>query len=121
MNQFTIYHNPRCSKSRQTLEILENNGIHPTIIEYLKTPLSLEEIQKLRAHFELKDFVRQDEPIFKELNLSLNNETQVLQAMVKEPILIQRPIVTYGDKVVMGRPPEKVLALISEACRGNEK
>ena len=114
MNHFTLYHNSRCSKSRQALEILQNHNLHPVIIEYLKTPLSLEEIIKLRAYFDLTDFVRCDEPIFKELKLTLADEAQVLQAMVKEPILMQRPIVTFGEQAIIARPPEKVLRLISE-------
>lgn len=113
MNHFTIYHNPRCSKSRQALQILQSNSINPIIIEYLKTPLNLEQIMKLRSHFDLKDFIRQDESIFTELKLNLNNETDVLNALLQEPILMQRPIITYGEKAIIGRPPEKVLALIS--------
>jgi arsenate reductase len=114
MNQVTIYHNPRCSKSRQTLEILQSHGVTPIIIEYLKTSLNLEQITKLRSHFDLNDFVRSSESVFKELNLTLADENKVLQAMVKEPILMQRPIVTCGNKTIIARPPEKVLALLSE-------
>lgn len=113
MAHFTIYHNPRCSKSRRALEILQNHNIHPTIIEYLKNPLTAEEIMHLRSYFELNDFVRFDEPIFKALNLTLNNETEVLSAMVKEPILMQRPIITCDEKAIIARPPEKVLDLIA--------
>ena len=113
MNRFKLYHNPRCSKSRQALELLQNHGINPVIIEYLKAPLSLEELQQLQAHFDLKDFVRYDEPIFQKLNLTLENEGQVLAAMEKNPILMQRPIVTYANRAVIGRPPEKILALIN--------
>ncbi|KTD63747.1 oxidoreductase [Legionella santicrucis] len=112
MQKITIYHNPRCSKSRQTLELLQNKGITPIIIEYLKTPLNMQQLKVLRAHFTLKDFVRANEPIFKELGLSLDNEDDVLQAMLKEPILMQRPIITCKDKAVIGRPPEKVLELL---------
>jgi arsenate reductase len=111
MQKITIYHNPQCSKSRKTLEILQSKGIAPVIIEYLKTPLNLEQLNALRSHFALKDFVRTDEPVFKELRLSLDNETQVLQAILKEPRLMQRPIVTFKEKAVIGRPPEKVLEL----------
>ncbi|KTD71165.1 MULTISPECIES: arsenate reductase (glutaredoxin) [Legionella] len=111
MQEITIYHNPRCSKSRQALELLQSKGFKPVIIEYLKTPLSLEQLNVLKKHFMLKDFVRTDEHVFKELGLSLDNETQVLNAMFKEPILMQRPIVTYKDQAVIGRPPEKVLEL----------
>lgn len=114
MNQITIYHNPRCSKSRQALEILQSHGVTPIIIEYLKAPLNLEQITKLRSHFNLKDFVRSNEPVFKERNLTLADEKEVLQAMVEEPILIQRPIVVCGNKAMIARPPEKVLALLSE-------
>ncbi|KTC86202.1 arsenate reductase (glutaredoxin) [Legionella cincinnatiensis] len=112
MQKVTIYHNPRCSKSRQTLELLQNKGITPIIIEYLKTPLDMHQLKVLRTHFALKDFVRVNEPIFKELGLSLDNEDHVLQAMLKEPILMQRPIITFKDKAVIGRPPEKVLELL---------
>ena len=94
------------------MEILQNNHIQPVIIEYLKTPLNLEQITQLRSHFDLKDFVRYDEPVFKALNLTLKNEATLLNAILKEPILMQRPIVTYGDKAVIARAPEKVLELL---------
>ncbi|WP_131779161.1 arsenate reductase (glutaredoxin) [Legionella bozemanae] len=112
MKEIIIYHNPRCSKSRKTLELLQSKGVAPVIVEYLKTPLNLEQLKSLRAHFALKDFVRTDEPVFKELGLSLDNENQVLQAMVKEPILMQRPVVTSKEKAIIGRPPENVLKLL---------
>ncbi|MFA6302685.1 MAG: arsenate reductase (glutaredoxin) [Legionella sp.] len=112
MDKLTIYHNPRCSKSRQALDILINKGLQPFIIEYLKTPLKQKELEQLRAYFELKDFVRGEEKIFKELGLSLDNEKQIMHAMLKEPILMQRPIITYKNKAVIGRPPEKVLELL---------
>ncbi|HBC0468900.1 TPA: arsenate reductase (glutaredoxin) [Legionella pneumophila] len=111
MEKITIYHNPRCSKSRQALKILRNKGFEPMIIEYLKTPLDLEQLKILRTHLALEDLVRTNENVFKELGLSLDNEAQVLEAMVKEPVLMQRPIVTFKGKVVIGRPPEKVLEL----------
>ena len=114
MNQVTLYHNPRCSKSKQALEILQSHGVSPIIIDYLKTPLSLEQIHQLRSHFDLKDFVRDGEPIFKKLNLTLSDENKVLDAMLKEPILMQRPIVTCADKAIIARPPEKVVALLFE-------
>ena len=114
MNHFTIYNNPRCSKSRQALDILKNHDIHPVIIEYLKIPLNIEELKKLRLHFDLKDFVRHDDPIFKELNLTLDDEAAVLHAMIKDPILMQRPIVVYGNQAVIARPPECVLELIDQ-------
>ncbi|HAT2049421.1 TPA: arsenate reductase (glutaredoxin), partial [Legionella pneumophila] len=97
--------------SRQALEILKNKGFDPIVIEYLKTPLDLEQLKILRNHLALEDLVRTNENVFKELGLSLDNEAQVLDAMVKEPILMQRPIVTFKGKSVIGRPPEKVLEL----------
>ncbi|EHL32290.1 arsenate reductase (glutaredoxin) [Legionella drancourtii] len=111
MQKITIYHNPQCSKSRETLEILHSKGLDPIIIEYLKTPLNSEQLNRLRSHFTLNDFVRTNESVFTELELSLDNETQVLHAMQKEPILMQRPIVTYKDKAIIGRPPEQVMEL----------
>lgn len=113
MDVVTIYHNPRCSKSRKALELLHNHHIHPIVIEYLKTPFNLKQINQLRVHFDLKDFVRYEEPIFKVLNLTLENEANVLNAMLKEPILMQRPIVACNDKVIIARPPEKVLELLA--------
>ena len=114
MEQVTIYHNPRCSKSRKTLELLQNKHITPVVIEYLKTPLNLEQLQTLAAHFTLKDFVRTEEDVFKELGLFLDKETEVLQAMAQHPILMQRPIVVFNDQAVIGRPPEKVLELFKD-------
>lgn len=112
MQTIIIYHNPRCSKSRETLEMLQNKGYKLVIIEYLKKPLSLEQLIALRSQFSLKDFVRTNEPLFKELGLSLDNEAKVLEAMQKAPILMQRPIVLFKDRAVIGRPPEKVLKLL---------
>ncbi|WP_133135278.1 arsenate reductase (glutaredoxin) [Legionella rowbothamii] len=112
MHVLTIYHNPRCSKSRESLALLQEKGIEFAIVEYLKMPLNREQLNDLRTHFALKDFVRTNEPIFKELGLSLENEEQVLEAMVKEPVLMQRPIITYKGKAIIGRPPENVLALL---------
>ena len=111
MEKLIIYHNPKCSKSRQALEILQNKGLDPLIIEYIKTPIDMEHLKLLRSNFELKDFVRTNEPIFKTLGLSLDNEIQILQAMLEEPILMQRPIVTFKGKAIIGRPPEVVLSL----------
>lgn len=114
MSHFTIYHNPRCSKSREALALLQQHQIQPIIIEYLKHPLSLDEIIKLKSHFNLKDFVRYNEPIFKTLSLDLENEEQVLNAVSQEPVLMQRPIITYAEKAVIARPIERLLALIKE-------
>ncbi len=112
MCQFMIYHNPKCSKSREALTLLRSHNIEPVIIEYLKSPLNIKQIKELRSHFDLKDFVRCNEQIYKDLKLSLDNENDVLDAMVKYPILMQRPIVTYCEKAVIGRPVESLLDLI---------
>ena len=113
MHRITIYHYPECSKSGKTLEILRNQGLNPVVVDYIKTPLDMKQLKKLRSYFELKDFVRTNETVFKASNLSLNDETQILQAMLKEPILMQRPVVTYKNKAIMGRPPENVLELLN--------
>lgn len=113
MKEFTIYHNPRCSKSRQALALLVAHEIRPVVIEYLKSPLTLEELRKLSSHFALEDFVRTNEPLFKSLGLSLNEKEKVLQAMAREPILMQRPIVSTKGKAIIARPPEKVLEILT--------
>jgi len=112
MNNVTIYHNPRCSKSRQTLDLIKKQGITPNIIDYIKQPLDYAAILKLSKYFEIKEFVRSNEKVFNELGLSLNDEDKVLRAMVHEPKLMQRPIVTVGNKAAIGRPPENVLTLL---------
>ncbi|KTD74733.1 arsenate reductase (glutaredoxin) [Legionella waltersii] len=113
METIAIYHNPRCSKSREALELIRNHGFNPVVIEYLKTPLDIEQLRALRAHFTLEEFIRTNEPVFKELQLSLKNEDQVLQALVKEPALMQRPIIAFKGKAIIGRPPEKVMEFLS--------
>lgn len=112
MANLTIYHNPRCSKSRQTLEIIKSQGLEPIVIEYLKEPLNYAQLMDLRAHLSLKDLVRTNESRFNELALSLDDEQRILKAMINEPKLMQRPIVTYKGRAVIGRPPEKVLELL---------
>ena len=113
MKKVTIYHNPGCSKSRQALELLQNHDLNLSVIDYLKTPLNLEQLLELRKYFDLKDFVRTNEPVFKNLNLTLEDEAKVLEAMLKEPILMQRPMITYNGQAIIARPPEKVLELIA--------
>jgi arsenate reductase len=116
MSEFQIIHNPRCSKSRQTLAILEEKGIEPEIILYLQNPLTKAEIKSIVAKLglSLRDLIRSSEDAYKEKGLqdsSLSDE-QLLQAIIDEPKLLQRPIVIKGDKAVIGRPPENVLELI---------
>lgn len=116
----TIYHNPRCSKSRQTLQLLQENFPNKAqeivIIEYLKTPLKKNEIQQLSKLVggSLRDIIRSSEADYKENNIadaSLTNE-QLLEAIESMPKLLQRPIVVNGNKAVIGRPPENVLDIL---------
>lgn len=116
MTDVTIYHNPRCSKSRQTLELLQENNISPDIILYLDNPPSPREIKSLLARLGItaRELLRTSEDAYRQLGLSDSDldDDQLIDAMVSEPKLIQRPIVVAGDKAVLGRPPENVLALI---------
>ncbi len=111
-----IYHNPRCSKSRQTLELLNENGVNAEIVEYLKTPLSASDIEtlaKLLSVASVRDMMRTKEDIYKSLNLKdVSDETTLINAMVENPKLIERPIVVNKNKAAIGRPPENVLAII---------
>ena len=116
MKEFTIYHNPRCSKSRQALQILRNRGIEPNIVEYLKTPLQKDELKKISTSLGLrpKKFARKNEREFKEKSLvnHLENDDKMFDSMAAYPKIIERPIVVFKDKAVLGRPPENVLKLI---------
>ena len=115
--QVTIYHNPRCSKSRQTLALLEERGIRPTIIEYLQTPPSVEELGRILGLLGLQpqDLMRKKEPAYKENDLGAEDLSQdeLIAAMNKHPILIERPIVVADGKAAIGRPPEYVLSILS--------
>ena len=116
MNEYIIYHNPRCSKSRQTLQLLRDAGIEPTIVEYLKTPLAKEDLRNISQLLGLrpKDFVRKIENDFKNNDLSrfLEDDEKIIDAMLSFPKIIERPIVVSGGKAVIGRPPENVQKLI---------
>jgi len=110
----TIYHNPRCSKSRQTLELIKQNSTKKiTIVEYQKQPLTRVEIEQLLSLLSCNptDMMRVKEPEFKEQNLAKANDEQLIDAMVSTPKLIERPIVSDGNQAIIGRPPENVLAL----------
>ena len=114
-SQVVIYHNPRCSKSRATLKILQDHGIQPKIVEYLKTPLNGEEINELLVMLNIspRNLLRKGEDVYKILNLKNKNisDTNIVSAMVENPILIERPIVVIDGKAKIGRPPEQVLDL----------
>jgi arsenate reductase (glutaredoxin) len=112
----TIYHNPRCSKSRATLQLLEARGVKPKIVDYLKTPPSAAELKSILKKLMLKplELVREGEPRYVELGLKdrdLDDEA-LIALMVENPILIERPIVVAGGKAAIGRPPETVLAIL---------
>ncbi len=108
----TIYHNPRCSKSRETLQILIDDGHQPTVVEYLKTPPPAKKLDELLGMLgmEPRDLMRRKEAAYGENGLNdpdLSREA-LIKAMVENPILIERPIVVHGDRAALGRPPESV-------------
>ncbi|WP_193170917.1 arsenate reductase (glutaredoxin) [Nisaea nitritireducens] len=111
-----IYHNPRCSKSRQTLELLRSNGVEPEIREYLKSPPSAAEIEELLGLLGMEPvaLMRRKEAPFKELGLgdSSKDRATLVQAMHDNPVLIERPIVIANGKAAIGRPPEDVLKIL---------
>lgn len=111
-----IYHNPRCSKSRETLALLESRGITPEQVLYLDTPPSAAELKALLAKLKLsaRQLLRTGEEAYKTLNLADAglSEARLIEAMVANPKLIERPIVVNGNKAALGRPPEAVLAIL---------
>lgn len=112
---FKIYHNPRCRKSRETLEILKSNKIDPEIVLYLKNPPTPKELKLLLAKLDMKpiDVIRKEEREYKEKYRGMDfNEDEWLKVLHENPKLIQRPIVVKGSKAVMGRPPENVNDLL---------
>lgn len=117
MKTVTIYHNPRCSKSRETLALLEQHGVEPQVVLYLDTPPSVAELKKLLQQLgftSARELMRKKEDLYKELKLADEalSEEQLLQAMVANPKLMERPIVVKGDKARIGRPPEQVLEVL---------
>lgn len=116
MSDVTIYHNPRCSKSRQTLELLRSKNIEPTIVEYLQHPPSAEELKSILEKLGMfaHELMRTGEPEYRELGLlnSRYTEDGLIELMVEHPKLIERPIVVKGNKAVIGRPPENALEIL---------
>ena len=109
-----VLHNPRCAKSRAGIKYLDEKGIEYKIINYLKEPLTKEQLEEILKKLKMKpsELVRKKEKLYKELNLKEASEEEILEAMVKNPKLIERPIVINGDKAVVARPEteiEKVL------------
>ena len=112
----TIYHNPRCSKSRATLELIKQRGIEPNVVEYLETPPHATELRRILALLKKKprEIIRKNEDPYKHLGLENPDmkDGALIKAMVAHPILIERPIVVSGKKAVIGRPPEAVLKIL---------
>ena len=116
MAAMTLYHNPRCSKSRSALQLLEERGLTPAIVRYLETPLSAAQLQDLLAKLGIpaRQLLRSGEDEYKSLGLSDPNLTdaQLIEAMAAQPKLIERPILVVGEKAVIGRPPENILEIL---------
>ena len=112
----TIWHNPRCSKSRQTLALLRERGVEPEIVEYLKTPPAAEELEAVleKLGMEPRDLMRRKEAAYREAGLSdpALGRRQLVETMVAHPVLIERPVVLAAGKAALGRPPESVLAIL---------
>lgn len=117
MTDLTLYHNPRCSKSRSALELLEARGLNPTVMRYLETPPSARELNELLGKLGMtaRQLLRTGEDEYKSLGLADSNlsEAQLVAAMCSHPKLIERPILIAGSRAVVGRPPEKVLELLA--------
>ena len=115
MVQVKIYHNPRCSKSRQTLKLLEDKGLKPEVVAYLNQPPSVEELQGVLSKLGMgaKELLRQKD--YQELGLEMpETEGELLEQMVANPVVIERPIVVCGNQARLGRPPERVLEILAD-------
>jgi arsenate reductase len=115
-DDFSIYHNPRCSKSRQALQLLEERGVHPGIVLYMERPPTVAELRSLLKKLGIgaRALLRRGEPEYAERNLAdpALDDAALIDAMVACPRLIERPIVVRGERAVLGRPPENVLELL---------
>lgn len=111
-----IYHNPRCSKSRQTLKLIQEAGLEPEVIKYLESPPSRKELEQIliKLDMEPQELMRKGESIYKELDLSSRelSRQEAIGILHEHPKLIERPIVVRDDRAVLGRPPENVLDLL---------
>jgi arsenate reductase len=116
MTLTTIYHNPRCSKSRQTLQLVRDHGVEPLIIDYIKDPPSEAALTNLikKLGIDAFDLLRRNEQPYKDLKLAQKKDDPkaLIKAMAEHPILIQRPILVKGKKAALGRPPENVLEIL---------
>ena len=117
MSEVQIWHNPRCSKSREAMKLLEENGVEAEVIKYLEADLDEETIKQLllKLDIDVIDLMRTKEDIFKELKLDkVGDEGVLIRAMVRFPKLIERPIVIKGNRAVIGRPPVKVIEFLND-------
>ncbi|MNX86603.1 Arsenate reductase [compost metagenome] len=116
MSDVVIYHNPRCSKSRQALALVEEAGVKPSVVKYLDTPPSAEELDAIlkKLGMEPQQLMRTGEDRYKELGLGTKtlSRAEAIKVMVENPVLIERPIVIKGDKAVVARPPERAQELL---------
>jgi len=116
MQKITLYHNPRCTKSRQTLQLLRENDIEPKIIEYMEEPLSKTELKRLIKLLGIspRELMRKTEADYKSNQLSDTDlsDDALIEAMLEFPKIMQRPIVVKGNKAVLGRPPENIMEII---------
>ena len=115
MKNITIWHNPRCSKSRQALALLEAAGVNPEVVKYLENPPAKTELEAALKKLQISpaELVRREEAVFKTLMLSEKSSDQEwISAMVNNPILIERPVIMNDDRAVIGRPPENVRELL---------
>jgi len=117
MSEVQIWHNPRCSKSREAMKLLEENGVEAEVVKYLDADLDEAMIKELLLKLDIDaiDLMRTKEDIFKELKLqNVGDEGVLIRAMVRFPKLIERPIVIKGNKAVIGRPPEKIVEFLKD-------
>ena len=116
MTDLTLYHNPRCSKSRGALELLEARGLTPNVVRYLETPLNAAQIKALLSKLGIsaRQLLRTGEDEYKMLQLADESlsDAQLIDALAQHPKLMERPILEVGDKAVIGRPPEQILELL---------
>jgi arsenate reductase len=120
MSAFTIYHNPKCTTSRATLALLQEHGVEPTVVEYLKDPPTAAQLKAIVGKLGIapEQLVRKGEDVYKANYAGKKlTDAQWIEAMVSHPILIERPIVVSGNRVVIGRPPENVNTLLGSDGR----
>jgi arsenate reductase len=110
----TMYHNPRCTTSRKTLALLREKGVEPEIVEYLKTPYTAAQLKQLLAQMKMPaaKLLRKKEAAAAGIDAAKMSEDEIIAAMVKNPIVVERPIVVSGGKAALGRPPEAALSVL---------